>query len=213
MELIPITAGLVSTAIFVMAGLPRLLKALRLRDMHSYSPLDLGLVLAGEAIYWVYVSSLPFGPVWLLQIFYTGVAVAMCTCYLRFQGLPHLPGRRRPSGSAPQAAQARDPVTHQPTPPPREDAIRQPREALTAAMTRAIQLAPAGGYRTPDQAWQAITRALGPQARVLPGMPAYLDRHQAAGAAARYVQAASSSGPADSPSQRRASPNRAFQVG
>ncbi|HEX9921363.1 MAG TPA: PQ-loop domain-containing transporter [Anaerolineae bacterium] len=83
-ETISLVAGLVSSFIFVSSNLPMLWKAYRTKDMHSYSWLNIFLANTGNLIYWLYVVSLPPGPIWLLHTFYTVTSILMLTMYLRF---------------------------------------------------------------------------------------------------------------------------------
>jgi uncharacterized protein with PQ loop repeat len=69
-------AGTISSFIFIGSHLPSLVKAYRTKDVHSYSCLNLILVNAGNLIYWLYVVSLPVGPIWILH-----------TCYTIFSGV------------------------------------------------------------------------------------------------------------------------------
>lgn len=82
MEHISLIAGLLSTSLFVSSNIPMVLKAYRTRDLQSYSALNIILANAGNLIYWLYVVSLPPGPVWLLHAFYT-VTSAMMLLLLR----------------------------------------------------------------------------------------------------------------------------------
>ena len=65
-----VLAGTVSTALFVGSYLPMLVKAFRTRDLDSYSRGNLVLANVGNAVYSVYVVSLPLGPIWFLHSFY-----------------------------------------------------------------------------------------------------------------------------------------------
>lgn len=49
-------AGATSTAIFVSSNLPMLLKAIKTRDLKSYSLGHLVLSNLGNLIYWIYVT-------------------------------------------------------------------------------------------------------------------------------------------------------------
>lgn len=82
---ISLIAGLLSTCIFVSSNFPMLWKAYQTKDMHSYSWLNILLANAGNLIYWLYIISLPFGPIWLLHTFYTVTSILMLTMYLRFR--------------------------------------------------------------------------------------------------------------------------------
>ena len=67
---LPTLAGFVSTVIFAASTLPMLVKACRSRDLASYSLGNIALANLGNAVYSVYVYSLPPGPIWLLHTFY-----------------------------------------------------------------------------------------------------------------------------------------------
>ena len=78
-------AGFVSSTIFISSNLPMLFKAFKTKDLRSYSLGHLALGTLGNTVYWLYVISLPFGPVWLLQAFFTMASTSMLLCYLRFE--------------------------------------------------------------------------------------------------------------------------------
>lgn len=71
---IPILAGTISTVIFAVSNLPMLRKALRTRDVSSYSLSSLVMINGANVVYSLYVFTLPFGPIWALHTFY------VCTC-------------------------------------------------------------------------------------------------------------------------------------
>jgi uncharacterized protein with PQ loop repeat len=79
------SAGFTSTTLFVTANLPRLLKAYKRKDLKSYSFGHILLGSFGNLIYWFYVVSLPFGPVWILQGFFTLSSVLLLFSYLRYE--------------------------------------------------------------------------------------------------------------------------------
>ena len=81
---LPVLAGVVSTAIFACSTLPMLTKALRTRDLASYSLGNLVLANAGNAVYSVYVLSLPVGPIWFLHAFNQLSTAFMLVWFLRF---------------------------------------------------------------------------------------------------------------------------------
>ncbi len=87
-------AGTVSTVLFATANLPMVLKALRSRDLESYSVSSLWLGNVGNVFHTFYVLSLPFGPVWILHGFYLVTMGAMLALYLRY-GISSRHGRRR----------------------------------------------------------------------------------------------------------------------
>lgn len=85
---VSVLAGMVSTALFAVSYLPMLLKALRTKDLDSYSLGYLALSNVANAVHSVYVFSLPPGPIWLLHCFYAGASVLLLTWYLRFRSVP-----------------------------------------------------------------------------------------------------------------------------
>ncbi|MBZ0300906.1 MAG: hypothetical protein K8J31_14250 [Anaerolineae bacterium] len=84
-DTLALLAGTISTVLFAAGNVPMLVKALRTRDLSSYSPANLTLTNLGNIIHWVYILSLPFGPIWLLHSFYTVTALAMLVLYLRYR--------------------------------------------------------------------------------------------------------------------------------
>lgn len=80
-----IFAGAISSMIFMFSNLPMVFKAIKTKDLNSYSLGHLGLSNLGNLIHWVYISSLPFGPIWFLHAFNTFVAALMLFCYFRFK--------------------------------------------------------------------------------------------------------------------------------
>jgi hypothetical protein len=60
-----------------------LTKAFKTRDMKSYSFANITLSNVGNLVHWVYVSHLPFGPIWFLHGFYTLTTLFMLVWYLR----------------------------------------------------------------------------------------------------------------------------------
>jgi uncharacterized protein with PQ loop repeat len=88
-------AGVMSTSIFTLSHIPMLVRAYRTRDLRSYSPANLVLSNIGNAIHWLYIVNLPFGPIWFLHSFYTLVTGLMLFWYLRYR---HKAGARAPLG-------------------------------------------------------------------------------------------------------------------
>ena len=80
---VALLAGTVSTALFVASYLPMLVKAFRTRDLSSYSRGNLVLANVGNAVYTVYVFSLPLGPIWFLHTFYVLSTALMLVWHLR----------------------------------------------------------------------------------------------------------------------------------
>ena len=69
-ESVPNLAGTLATVVFAGSTLPMLRKAVRSRDLASYSTSQLVLANVGNALYSVYVFHLPPGPIWALHGFY-----------------------------------------------------------------------------------------------------------------------------------------------
>lgn len=66
-----ILAGSLSSLIFIGGTLSMLWKAWKTRDMASYSISGLALNTFGNVMNWLYVLSLPFGPIYVLHGFHT----------------------------------------------------------------------------------------------------------------------------------------------
>jgi hypothetical protein len=62
-----------------------LIRAFRTKDLRSYSPTNLVLSNLGNGFHWLYVASLPFGPIWFLHGFYTLAAAIMLLWYVQHQ--------------------------------------------------------------------------------------------------------------------------------
>lgn len=86
-----VLAGFVSSMIFIGSNFPMVFKALKTRDLRSYSLGQIGLANLGNMLHWLYVVGLPVGPVWLLHGFNSAVAVLMLGLYVRYE----LAGGRR----------------------------------------------------------------------------------------------------------------------
>ena len=106
---VAVLAGSVSTALFVGSYLPMLVKAFRTKDLDSYSRGNLVLATIGNAVYSVYVFSLPLGPIWFLHSFYVIATLLMLVWHVRHAAPPTRrpapggrgrPGRRRPRSRA-----------------------------------------------------------------------------------------------------------------
>jgi uncharacterized protein with PQ loop repeat len=82
---IQIIAGSVSTLMFVSSNFPMLYKAYKTKDMKSYNLGNMAMSNLANLIYWVYVSSLPFGPVWFLHGFNTLVTLMMFVWYWQYE--------------------------------------------------------------------------------------------------------------------------------
>jgi len=80
-----IAAGTVSSLIFVAGNFPMLVKAFNTKDMKSYSLGNIALSNLGNLIYWIYVSSLPVGPIWFLHGFFTVTTALMLVWFLHYE--------------------------------------------------------------------------------------------------------------------------------
>ena len=86
---LPIAAGTLATIVFAASALPMLGKAVRSRDLRSYSRTNLVLANVGNAVYSIYVFHLPPGPIWLLHTFYVVSSALMLFWSLRYAHQPH----------------------------------------------------------------------------------------------------------------------------
>ena len=84
-QTLQVFAGFTSTAMFVTGNLPMLLKAYKTKNLKSYSLGHIALGSLGNLTYWLYIASLPFGPVWILQGFFTLSSMLMLFLYLRYE--------------------------------------------------------------------------------------------------------------------------------
>ena len=94
-----VIAGVVSTTLFTVANVPMLVKAVRTRDLTSYSLSSLVLGNAANAVHTLYVASLPFGPIWLLHGFYVASMLLMLALYVRYRRSVKTPERRASRGT------------------------------------------------------------------------------------------------------------------
>ena len=83
MNELSLLAGVTSTTLFVVSYLPMLYRAVRTRDLASYSRPSLVLANVGNVIQSAYVFSLPVGPIWFLHAFYLGASALMLSLHLR----------------------------------------------------------------------------------------------------------------------------------
>src|SRR5690349_12264824 len=90
-------AGVFSTLMFAGSNLPMVVRAVRSRDVASYSRGYLVMTNVGNAVYTIYVLSLPAGPIWLLHLMYTSVSAFMLIVHVRWSSAR---ARDRSSGVA-----------------------------------------------------------------------------------------------------------------
>ncbi|MEU9318316.1 hypothetical protein [Streptomyces sp. NPDC048295] len=82
---IDVIAGTLSTIVFIASTLPMVAKAVRTRDLSSYSGGNLVLSNTGNLLYGVYVASLPVGPAWALYAFNLAVSATMLVLWLSYR--------------------------------------------------------------------------------------------------------------------------------
>jgi hypothetical protein len=80
---LPIIAGITSTIMFASGNIPMLIKVYKSQDLRSYSLSHIVMSNIGNGVHWVYIASLPFGPVWALHAFYTVTTAFMLALYLK----------------------------------------------------------------------------------------------------------------------------------
>ncbi len=95
---LPTLAGFISTGLFAIGTLPMLSKAIRTRNLASYSLGNMILSNVGNVIYSLYVFQLPPGPVWFLHGYNIVTTAFMLAWYLRYE---RRQGKGKPSGDKP----------------------------------------------------------------------------------------------------------------
>ncbi|MFJ5954797.1 hypothetical protein ACIQC5_02440 [Paenarthrobacter sp. NPDC092416] len=85
---IPLLAGTVSTVLFAASMFPMLMKAVRTKDLGSYSVGNIVITNVANAVHSFYVFDLPAGPVWLLHSFYVVASALMLVWCLRYRKVP-----------------------------------------------------------------------------------------------------------------------------
>jgi uncharacterized protein with PQ loop repeat len=88
MEQIQMVAGSIAGLIFAAASWNMLVKAWRTKDLSSYSFGQIALNNVGNLFYWLYVISLPFGPIYLMHAFFTIVSLLMLVWYFAYRTAP-----------------------------------------------------------------------------------------------------------------------------
>lgn len=107
---LPLVAGTVSTVLFMVSYLPMLAKAIRTRDLTSYSVGYLLIANVGNAVHTVYVVSLPVGPIWFLHTFYLLSTALMLFWYWSYGGSRTSRDRARTGAQTASAAGSRTPA-------------------------------------------------------------------------------------------------------
>lgn len=85
-----ILAGSFSSLIFMCGTLSMLLKTWQTHNVDSFSMASLLLNNLGNLIYWMYVLSLPFGPIYFLHGFYTLATILMMSWYFLYRHHPQI---------------------------------------------------------------------------------------------------------------------------
>ncbi len=88
MDNLQIAAGSIAGLIFAAGSLNMVVKAWQTRDLRSYSLGQLMLNNVGNLFYWVYVVSLPFGPIYFMHGFFTLVSLLMAIWYYAYAESP-----------------------------------------------------------------------------------------------------------------------------
>lgn len=78
-------AGTLATLLFALGYIPMLLRAFRTKDLRSYSLTNFLVTNLGNVFYWIYVSTLPFGPIWIMHSFYSVSSLLMLWWYVRYR--------------------------------------------------------------------------------------------------------------------------------
>jgi hypothetical protein len=97
MEQVQLLAGSLAGLIFAAGSGSMVIKAWRTRNLASYSAGQLVLNNVGNLFYWLYVVSLPFGPIYFMHGFFTLVSLLMLIWYWLYRKAEQ-PDKR---GSAP----------------------------------------------------------------------------------------------------------------
>src|SRR5512133_1249825 len=88
MAQVQMVAGSIAGLIFAAASWNMLLKAWRTKDLSSYSLGQIVLNNIGNLFYWLYVVSLPLGPIWFMHAFFTLASLLMLAWYFIYRAAP-----------------------------------------------------------------------------------------------------------------------------
>ena len=92
---VALLAGTISTVLFASSTLPMVVKAIRTKDLASYSLANMVLANIGNAVHCIYVVHLPLGPIWVLHGFYVVTTGLMLLWCLRYRHAPRPHGALR----------------------------------------------------------------------------------------------------------------------
>lgn len=84
-DVVQLVAGMVSSCIFATGTMAMLVKTLRTKDVSSFSMVTMVANNIGNGVNWVYILSLPFGPIHILHGFYTIAAMIMLVCCIVYR--------------------------------------------------------------------------------------------------------------------------------
>ncbi|CAI9412695.1 hypothetical protein [Nocardioides sp. T2.26MG-1] len=90
-------AGAIATLLFVTSTLPMLTKAVRTRDLTSYSGSNLAVANVGNIAQTLYLTTVPSIPIWALHLFNTLASASMLALWIRHRPVE---GPRRAAGRA-----------------------------------------------------------------------------------------------------------------
>src|SRR5262245_6559959 len=82
---VAVLAGRIVTVLFASSTLPMVTKAIRTKDLASYSLANIVLANVGNAVHCIYVVHLPVGPIWALHGFYVVTSGLMLLWCLRYR--------------------------------------------------------------------------------------------------------------------------------
>ena len=98
MDNIQLLSGSLAGLIFAAGSWNMVIKAWRTKDLRSYSLSQLVFNNVGNLFYWLYVASLPVGPIYFMHSFYTLVSILMLVWYLVYCR-PIVRAQVRPAGA------------------------------------------------------------------------------------------------------------------
>ena len=78
-------AGSISSALFIASTIPALAKVLHTKDMRSYRRSSLFIATLGNGMHWLYIVSLPIGPIYALHGFTTRSTTFMVVWSWKYQ--------------------------------------------------------------------------------------------------------------------------------
>ncbi len=92
MAQVQMIAGSIAGFIFAAASFKMLVKAWRTKDLRSYSLGQIVLNNVGNLFYWLYVISLPPGPIYFMHAFFTLASLLMLVWYFIYRSGQYVTG-------------------------------------------------------------------------------------------------------------------------